>query len=133
MGSAAQNADALRELDRVLAKIKRLNKAPELVAKELAKETEKQLERQIAAGQAPDGSSWKKTKTGKQPLTTAAKALRVFVQGPIVTVELFGHIARHHLGAVRGGIKRQILPSRNLPQSFIEALRRVAKKRLEDL
>jgi hypothetical protein len=71
---------------------------------------------------SPDGTPWQKTKAGEQPLQNAAKALTVVAVGNTVVATLRGPEALHHLGAVKGHIRRQILPTRAIPDSAVKAL-----------
>lgn len=83
------------------------------------------IARQVASGADPYGKAWKKTKQGQQPLRGAASAVDVRATGNVLTVTVTRHHARHHLGAVRGKVRRRILPSKKLPNPYAAAVRRV--------
>jgi hypothetical protein len=87
-----------------------------------ADELQKDIEENIELGLSPDGTPWQKTKAGEQPLQNAAKALTVSVVGNTVVATLRGPEALHHLGAAKGHIRRQILPTRAIPASAVKAL-----------
>ncbi|HSN30626.1 MAG TPA: hypothetical protein VLT45_30275 [Kofleriaceae bacterium] len=72
---------------------------------------EAELRAQIARGENPKGTAWKKTQKGESPLHNAAKAITIERNGLEILVTLVGVEARHHYGWVRGGVKRQILPN----------------------
>lgn len=91
----------------------------------LVRALEKVIADQVARGEDPTGKAWQKTKQGAQPLTRAARAVDVRASGNVITASISGHHARHHLGAVKGKIKRRILPSKKLPNPYAKAVRRV--------
>jgi hypothetical protein len=116
--------------------LERLRKLPELgtqAAPSVANAVRGQLERSIASGSTPDGKAWEKTKDGKQPLATAAKALAVVAVGATVFARLTGHIARHHLGRARGGVVRQILPTEEIPSEMAKAIKAVLVEEFKDV
>ena len=121
----SSNAGAFAALDAQIKAVRTLPDLPEAVAPDVARELEKILDQQIARGESPDGTPLKKTAEGATPLTGAAKALSVTAVGASVFATLRGPEARHHLGLVRGGIKRQILPTKSLPAPAVEAIKRV--------
>lgn len=107
----------LRELD---------GKVAEQVAPEIARVVRAELERSIAAGTDPYGVAWKKTQQGATPLRNAMQAVTVATVDGNVFVRVGGIEARHHLGAVRGKVKRRIIPSKKLlPASWALAIKRV--------
>jgi hypothetical protein len=75
-----------------------------------------ELRAQIARGEAPDGTNWPATKDGRRPLAGAAKALAVSTVGNALVATVSGPEALHHHGWVRGGVKRQILPTELTPK-----------------
>lgn len=131
---ADDNAEAYSVLESLKAQLMGLKSADTDVAKDAAEELKTLLLAQIAAGVDPQGKPWAPTKDGRRPLVNAAEALEVTSLGTVVIARLKGPTALHHLGLANGGITRQILPTRGLPQALITALQVVVKRRLlEDL
>lgn len=118
------------------AMLDKLRKLPELAkqaAPEVAHVVREELEKQISKGTTPDGKAWERTKDGRQPLTTAAKALSVTHVGTRILAVLRGHVARHHLGRARGGVERRILPSKELPKSWSENIRSALSREFQQI
>jgi hypothetical protein len=80
------------------------------------------IETSIEANRGPDGKRWELTKAGYLPLKNAAKALTVVATANTIVATLKGPEALHHLGAARGHVKRQILPTRAIPDSAVRSL-----------
>lgn len=115
---------------RLQEQIDRLRQLPTMVnraAPKVATEFERELERNIAAGVGPDGRPWPKTKEGKLPLRNAAAALSVKAIGSVVLAKLTGIEVKHHLGAVKGGIRRPILPTGRIPDPITKAIATVIR------
>lgn len=89
-------------------------------------------ERTINAGTTAYGEQWQPTLTGDRPLQHAAKALTVLSVNQTIYVTITGPEARHHLGRVKGGRKRGIIPERGLPSTMANALRDVLAKAFDD-
>ena len=87
----------------------------------------------IAAQRAPSGVAWQPGAQGQPVLTGAAKALTVTSAGPTLTATLTGPEARHNSGAVKGKVKRQILPSRNSLGGVAKILQKIAAKKVAEL
>lgn len=126
MASDGGNDAAFDALEAQIRRLKGLGDLPTVVAPAVAVVLRATITEQIAAGTTPDGTPWEPTALGAVPLQHAAKALTVQAIGSSVVARLTGPEARHHLGTASGGIVRQILPSSELPQAAIEAVRRVA-------
>lgn len=93
------------------ARLRRLGRLPAELAKEAAPDVEAAIRATAAAGTTPDGVAWAPRKTdGGRALANAAQAVTAKADGASVRVTVRGIEARHHLGRVRGGVKRQILP-----------------------
>lgn len=95
------------------------------VAPRVAKALEHELVEQIDAGKRPDGKPWPLTKDGKRALQDAARSLSVRAVGTVVLARLNGVVSRHHLGAVKGGVRRQILPTGKMPGPVASAISKV--------
>jgi hypothetical protein len=126
---ARSAAAGFAALDAMVKRIREIGLIPERVAPAIAIELDRELRRQIAAGEAPDGSKWPLTKKGEKPLQNAAAGLTVRALGSRIVARLTGPAVRHHLGIARGRIKRQVLPSTKLPERVIAAIRRVVEER----
>jgi phage gpG-like protein len=105
-------SDAASAIDDMIARLQALEKAPEIIAREVARDLEREIRRDIAAGEGPDGAKWPPRKDGGKPLANAGAALKVSVHKTVVVAQLHGPTAMHHLGRGRGGVRRQILPDR---------------------
>lgn len=122
------------ELDRMIAKIRATPDLVSGVAREAAWEWERTLQEQIREGRGPDGEAWARRKEDQgQALQTAAKALVVVPVGTTLLARLKGHVARHHLGRARGGVTRAILPSKGIPKTAAEAIRKVFLRKADEL
>lgn len=119
-------ADGFAKLDSMIARLSTLG--PQTVraaAPKVAKVLERELVAQIGRGQGPDGKAWAPTKDGRTALRNAASALSVNAVGNAVVARLEGPEALHHKGAVRGGVRRQILPTTKLSGPAAVAVREV--------
>lgn len=124
-------ADDYAALDAHIARIRALPELGRRAAPEVAEAIKLELQRQIAAGVDPEGNPWVQTEDGRKPLATAADALTVGAQGSTVIMRLRGHIARHHLGRVKGGIVRRVLPTTTIPAPLARVITRVLAERFE--
>ena len=114
--------------------VRRIRAVPKLAqeaAPEVAEIVRAHLEQGIAAGRAPDGSSWQLTKHGRKALAGAAKALAVRAVGSMVLVVLSGHEVFHHYGTKRVP-KREILPSGSLPDDLSSAIKQGLVRRFRE-
>lgn len=111
------------------AQIKRLRSLPRALTRDaapkIAKAVELEIRAQIARGVGPDGKPWKATEAGGRPLRHAAEHVTVVAVGDVIVVRVDGVEARHHLGAVKGGVKRPIIPTGALPDPIARAIGRV--------
>jgi len=121
-------ADGFAALDRQIRRIRELGQLAEESAPAVAAAVKKEVTAQIARGVGPDGKPWKPTKSGEKPLQNAGKALTVRAVGPVVVLRLTGYHARHHLGAVKGGVRRPILPTRRIPDPVTRAIKTVVTR-----
>jgi len=126
---ARDNGQAFAELQRWIDQVNSLGELPSEVAKDIAPVLDSEIKKNIAAGVDPAGKPWPLTKEGKKPLTNAGAALTVKAISSVVQAKLEGHVALHHLGAAKGNVRRQILPSSGLPQPMTAAVKRVAVDR----
>ena len=122
-------SDGYTVMQGLVDKLRELGQSAETIAADIAPELRAELEGNIAAARAPDGSAWKPTQQGHAPLQGAAGAMGVAAVGTKVIAALRGIHARHHYGHVRGGIARPILPGGTLPPQIVELVTRVAEQR----
>lgn len=108
-----------------IAQLHALAKAPTEAAKDVARAVAVEMGKQISEGRGPDGERWRLTQEGNRPLKRAASSLTVKAKGTAILIQLTGRHARHHLGAVRGKIKRQIIPTRRIPDTVSRAIEKV--------
>lgn len=107
----SDNSSALAALRERIEQLRALQQAPARVAPLVAEAVHTALVTQIAGARFPSGAAWPSTQEGKRALVNAAGALAVRAIGSVIVARLSGPEARHSVGAVRGHIQRQILPS----------------------
>jgi cytochrome P450 len=93
---------------------RRIQELPEALTRgswqKLTAAAREELERTINAGKTPDGVPWAKRKRGTGAvLVNAAAALKVATIQNVIWMRLTGPEARHHRGAVKGGVTREII------------------------
>lgn len=98
-------------LQNMISRLRELGQSAETIAADIAPELRAELEKNISAGIAPDGTPWEPTLTGEKALKNAGSALGVAAVGSKVIVVLSGIEARHNYGHVKGGKVRQIVPA----------------------
>lgn len=122
-------ANGRAQLDEWIARLRSL--PVEIVAAavpEVAEALLKDTKQSAADGIAPDGEAWPETKSGKPALPNAADRVSVDTQGSVVLLRLKGNEVRHHKGMARGRIRRQILPTRKIPDNVARAIKTVVGK-----
>jgi hypothetical protein len=122
------------DLDQLNAMIARLRGIPDLVKSalpECAAECKAIIAENVAAQRGPDGAAWQPGAKGQPILKDAAGAVSAQAIGNAIVISLSGINAKHHLGAVRGGIARPIIPTRKAPQAMTKAIERVLVRRLQ--
>lgn len=106
--------------------IDRLRTLPADLVKQTAPEVRDALEADIAAtagaGVAPDGTPWQAKQDGGKPLAGVTNDVQVTVIGTVILATLRGKFVRHHKGTARGGIRRQVLPTRKIPDALSRAI-----------
>lgn len=126
------NATALARLNAQIARVRTLPSTLPQIAARAAVKVRAILAANVAAGRGPDGKPWQKTQDGKPALTSAMSAVDVRAVGSAIVIAVDGVEARHHQGAVRGGVRREIIPSRTLPDAMAQALDEVAQEVLAE-
>jgi hypothetical protein len=119
-------SDAEAKLAQHIERIRRVAGLPKIVAPALARALELELVSTAERGLAPDGTPWIPTEDGRKPLRNVAANLTVRAIGTVVVAVLGAPDAAHHRGSVKGGKRRQVLPSSKLPSSIVRAFERVA-------
>lgn len=112
----------------MIRKLGELEELDKLSAEDAKDAVEEEMSRQLRRGLSPDGKAWKKTKSGKAPLRNADKALRIRLVGKSIVMRLEGRYARHHLGAVRGKVRRAIIPTGRITAPISRALKKAISK-----
>lgn len=121
-------------MDALIARVRQLGDLVDEAAPEIAKALELELQLQIAAARGPGGAAWAPRKSdGGKALQGAAAQLTVRVVGRVVIARLVGVEARHHLGYVRGGVQRQILPTAGIPDPMVRSIRKVLDRKFGEL
>ncbi len=112
------------------AQIARLRQLPTLVnraAPLVARAVEREIVSATKRGVGPDGKAWEKTVDGHVPLQHVEKDLSVRAVKTVVVARLDDVYARHDVGAVKGGKRRQILPSGALTEPISRAIASVVE------
>ena len=119
-------ADGRAKLD---AWIKMLRTLPADVTREaapaVADALRADIEASVSRAQSPDGTPWKPKLDGEQALVDAAQDVTVTPLDSVVLVKFTGKFVRHHRGMARGGIKRQVIPTRKVPDAVLRTISRV--------
>lgn len=102
-------------------------------APEVARALKADITLHIQQGQAPDGSAWQEKADGGRPLVGAQNDVEVEARGSVILARLTGKFVRHHKGTAKGGIRRQILPTRTIPASVVRACHEVFAKHFRRL
>jgi hypothetical protein len=131
MGPAVSNATAFANMQKAIDTMAKIGRLPQDVAAAAAPLLEKQLLANIAAQRGPDGKAWQPSANGAPVLLNAGKSLKVGSTGPTLWARLYGVEARHHLGAVKGGVRRRILPRRDSMKGVSKILQQVARQKWE--
>jgi hypothetical protein len=112
--------------------IERLRGLPAALVTASAPEVRDALDREIkanvAAAKGPDGTAWAPKQDGERALPNAAERVKVEVEGTVILATLRGNEVKHHKGTARGGEKRQILPTRQIPAPVTQAIKAVFGK-----
>lgn len=130
----ADNSAALYAIDRKLGQLRLLTGLTEAGAEKAAKSVERELNRTLRAGQAPDGTPWKPKQDGGKPLKSAPEKVAVGAIGSTIIVRLKGRpTVLHHFGYARGGIKREVIPTGQLPPAMSKAIDKAIREAAEEI
>lgn len=125
-------AEGAAAMDEWIATLEGLGDLVEDAAPDVARAVEAELRDQVGRGVDPQGKPWPKTKAGKRALPDAMDDVTVRARGRRIEIKVTGAHARHHLGAVRGGVRRQIIPEGKLPRPMADAIGRVLEERFAE-
>ena len=81
-------SDGAPDMDAMIAKLEALPGMVGRAAPAVAEALDAELQRNIAAGVGPDGTPWRATKDGREPLVSAGDALTVKAVGTVVLARL---------------------------------------------
>lgn len=109
-------------LDAHIRKLRELGGLVERVAPKVAVALERELEANARAGVGPDGKPWAPKQDGGKALQGVPDELRVRAVGTRIVARLTGHYALHDRGRAKGGVRRQILPSGEIPTPVAKAI-----------
>ncbi len=117
-------SDAVRDVDRQIARLRALDGVGERAAAAALGPLTGVVRGHLAAGQAPDGTPWPERKAGGRALAKAANAVTLEARGASVVMQLDSVHARHNSwGGIRGGTRRQQLPDTNqVPDAYLEVV-----------
>ena len=116
-------------LDEMIRSARALGTMVPDAAPAVARVLDSEVRTQIAQGTGPDGRPWKPTQAGNLPLRNAGKSVTTRAIDGVVLMTVVGVEARHHLGAVRGKVRRPIIPSSRIPDPMARAITRVYEER----
>ncbi len=112
-------------LEEIIAQINSYKDLPKKIAPQVADELRNIIAGNVKAQRNPDGSAWPKGQYGQSSVLTGAMSnISVNAIGAVITARVEGPEARHHLGAVKGKVVRQLIPSSKVPHSVVEAIRK---------
>lgn len=123
---------ATEALDAMIASISSLETLVPESLPALSEACQRSVERTIADGTTAYKKPWQPTADGRKPLRNASKALKVATVGTTVWINITGVEARHHLGAVKGKVKRPIIPERGLPGVLAKELRAILEANFQE-
>lgn len=128
------NSEASARLQKQIDRIRSL--PVELVkraAPDIAKEGLAQVTANVSSQVGPDGTPWPASKSGEAVLRQAAQHVTVQALGTVILFKVTGIDARHHKGFVKGGERRPIIPVRSMPEPLTKAIKKVLKKRFQEV
>lgn len=105
-------ADGARQLEGMMRRVNLLAGIAERVAPRVGEVLRREADKAVAGQRSPTGTPWAPSKSGARVLESASRRSVVSVDGSRVSITLDGPDALHNDGRARGGVRRQILPSR---------------------
>jgi hypothetical protein len=115
------------ELDRMIAKVRKIGEMPQDLALELSQVILADVKRTAAAGTTHEGKPWPSTKEGGQALVHSPDHLTARILGTVVQIVLTGVDVIHNRGTKRMP-RRRILPDAGagLPARVAELAKKTA-------
>jgi len=130
----SDNAAAMAEMQRWVAKIRSLPNFARQVAPLVAEKLHENLSANLTAQQAPSGAPWKPAKDGRTMFQSAPGKLQTKASGTVIEAKIKDRVLfRHHAGIARGRIERQMLPSKTVPQPVSDAIKAVLSEKFTEL
>lgn len=128
------NESAHAQMRAIIQRLRTLPK--ELIAQSaplIGEELKASIDGSVARGQAPDGTPWPLKLDGERALVDAADDVTVDVVGSVIVATLRGKYVLHHKGFARGGVRRQVIPTKKAPQAFINAAKKALSQRYVEI
>jgi phage gpG-like protein len=125
------NESAFAALEAQIHRLKSVKASVPDLARKVAEKFREVTLRNVQAGLAPDGTSWKLRLDGQRALQTAANSLTFTSIDNVIVVRVRGHVGLHHLGRGRGRILRQVIPTDEIPQPAVDAIKEVVIEELQ--
>ena len=126
------NAAAFEKLQAAIDMMAKVGRLPEQVAAACVEPLRRETLANIAANRDPNHRPWPVSLSGGPVLLNAGKSLEVGNTGPTLWARLYGVEARHHLGAVKGGVRRRIIPRRDSMRGVAKIFTRVSKQKWKE-
>jgi hypothetical protein len=121
---AADNTAGFAALDDMVTRLRALPAEFQSAAPELARDFKAEADKAVAEGRSLDGVPWAPKKDGGRALVHAAKAVRAFVSGTFIVLEVSGIEAIHHYGTQRVPARRILPVGAGVPLKLGQAIRR---------
>lgn len=121
------------QLDAMIRRIRAIKGLAKSAAPEIATVLKSTLDANISSARGPDGKPWAPTQSGKAPLRNAGARVDVKAVGTVILARLTGVEVRHHRGTARGHVRRQILPTRFIPEPLSKAIGKVLSRRFGEI
>lgn len=118
-------SDGHSQMQQMIRRLQKLEKLTERSAPAVAEALADEIIATAGRQEEPGGKAWKPGRSGKPVLVNVAQHLESRAVKDVVLASLSGRYARHHLGAVRGKVKRRILPSRRMTRGVTNAIKTV--------
>lgn len=125
----ADNADGHAKLRAMIDRCREL--PSELVKRavpDIAHALKDDITNTASAGLTPDEEPWQEKQDGERALVGVEQDVEVTFSGSTILATLSGKFVRHHKGTARGGIRRQVLPTRKIPDSVTRAIGTVLRR-----
>lgn len=115
-------------MQEMIARVRRLGKLPEDVAKAAAPLVEGVAKRAAAAGENANGKAWRPRKDGKPALVNMAAAVGARAVGTVVQIFLRGTSTGSAKVQAIQAARRDVLPSGEVPPAIATEIKRAASQ-----